>query len=213
MVCLDARSLRLELTSSDSANTQGLVNGGLAGLFWSYVWTFLGFSLIIMSLAEMASMYVAHAARWSMLIVRRAPTSGGQYHWVSEFAPPQYQKCLSYLTGTFTPRNMDGAERRRMDVHAVLAGGCCLRRLSGRNSHPGADHHQRFLVRGETLARNAAHLRRLVHRLQPQHLVCESVANVSKSIARSPHLRVHCHHCVSMGCGSSAASYGRLHPI
>lgn len=84
MVCLDARSLRLELTSSDSANTQGLVNGGLAGLFWSYVWTFLGFSLIIMSLAEMASM---------------APTSGGQYHWVSEFAPPQYQKCLSYLTG------------------------------------------------------------------------------------------------------------------
>ena len=28
-----------------------------------------------------------------------APTSGGQYHWVSEFAPPQYQKFLSYASG------------------------------------------------------------------------------------------------------------------
>jgi hypothetical protein len=30
----------------------------------------------------------------------RAPTSGGQYHWVSEFAPKKYQKFLSYMTGT-----------------------------------------------------------------------------------------------------------------
>lgn len=29
----------------------------------------------------------------------RAPTTGGQYHWVSEFAPPQYQKFISYLMG------------------------------------------------------------------------------------------------------------------
>lgn len=29
----------------------------------------------------------------------RAPTAGGQYHWVSEFAPPQYQKPLSYFIG------------------------------------------------------------------------------------------------------------------
>jgi choline transport protein len=39
---------------------------------------------VIVSMAEMASM---------------APTSGGQYHWVSEFAPPQHQKFLSYLVG------------------------------------------------------------------------------------------------------------------
>ena len=31
--------------------------------------------------------------------IPRAPTSGGQYHWVSEFAPPEYQKVLSYVTG------------------------------------------------------------------------------------------------------------------
>ncbi|KAL8786989.1 MAG: hypothetical protein Q9195_007967 [Heterodermia aff. obscurata] len=64
--------------------TQGLIDGGLAGLFWSYVWTFLGFLPIIASIAEMASM---------------APTSGGQYHWVSEFAPRRYQRFLSYFTG------------------------------------------------------------------------------------------------------------------
>ena len=28
-----------------------------------------------------------------------APTSGGQYHWVSEFAPRKYQKILSYVVG------------------------------------------------------------------------------------------------------------------
>ena len=50
------------------ANSQGLTDGGLSGLFWSYLWTLVGFGLIIASMAEMASM---------------APTSGGQYHWVS----------------------------------------------------------------------------------------------------------------------------------
>lgn len=41
-------------------------------------------SFVVASLAEMASM---------------APTSGGQYHWVSEFAPVEHQRFLSYLTG------------------------------------------------------------------------------------------------------------------
>ncbi|OAX79052.1 hypothetical protein ACJ72_06632 [Emergomyces africanus] len=62
----------------------GLTNGGLAGLFWSYIWTFIGFGFVIFSLAEMASM---------------APISGGQYHWVSEFASEKHQKFLSYVTG------------------------------------------------------------------------------------------------------------------
>lgn len=34
-----------------------------------------------------------------MLTVSRAPTSGGQYHWVSEFAPRRYQKFVSYVMG------------------------------------------------------------------------------------------------------------------
>ncbi|KAJ9610790.1 polyamine transporter tpo5 [Cladophialophora chaetospira] len=62
----------------------GLVNGGFAGLFWTFIGTVLCYSSVVASLAEMESM---------------APTSGGQYHWVSEFAPPRYQKFLSYSAG------------------------------------------------------------------------------------------------------------------
>lgn len=37
------------------ATTQGLVNGGRAGLFWSFVWTWIMFVPIVLSLAEMSS--------------------------------------------------------------------------------------------------------------------------------------------------------------
>ncbi|KAK5119791.1 hypothetical protein LTR16_004724, partial [Cryomyces antarcticus] len=63
----------------------GLINGGFGGLIWEYVWTFLGYSTIVVSLAEMSSM---------------APTAGGQYHTrVSEFAPARWQEYLSYAAG------------------------------------------------------------------------------------------------------------------
>lgn len=62
----------------------GFANGGFAGLFWTFIGTVICYSTIVASLAEMESM---------------APTSGGQYHWVSEFAPEEYQKVLSYLSG------------------------------------------------------------------------------------------------------------------
>ncbi|KAA6414477.1 MAG: amino acid transporter [Lasallia pustulata] len=67
-----------------AASSFGLINGGLAGLIYMYLFTFAGFLAVIASMAEMASM---------------APTSGGQYHWVSEFAPKSCQKFLSYVTG------------------------------------------------------------------------------------------------------------------
>ncbi|KAF2248464.1 GABA permease-like protein [Trematosphaeria pertusa] len=67
-----------------TATYQGLVDGGPAGLIWSYIWTFFGFFFVMASLAEMASM---------------APTAGGQYHWVSEFSPPSIQKPVSYFIG------------------------------------------------------------------------------------------------------------------
>lgn len=41
------------------ATTQGLVDGGLAGLLWSYIWTFIGMGMVIISLAEMASMSIS----------------------------------------------------------------------------------------------------------------------------------------------------------
>ncbi|CAK7200079.1 hypothetical protein SEUCBS139899_002767 [Sporothrix eucalyptigena] len=62
----------------------GLINGGKAGLVWGYLVVWIGYMLVFASIAEMASM---------------APTSGGQYHWVSEFAPPRAQKFFSYTIG------------------------------------------------------------------------------------------------------------------
>jgi hypothetical protein len=29
----------------------------------------------------------------------RAPTAGGQYHWISELSTRKYQKVLGYITG------------------------------------------------------------------------------------------------------------------
>ncbi|OJZ90148.1 amino acid permease [Aspergillus piperis CBS 112811] len=62
----------------------GLTDGGKGGMIYTYLGVLCGFSFVILSMAEMASM---------------APTSGGQYHWVSEFAPPSCQCLLSYITG------------------------------------------------------------------------------------------------------------------
>ncbi|KAM0692694.1 hypothetical protein Q7P36_007249 [Cladosporium allicinum] len=61
-----------------------LTNGGSAGAIWSYVLAFIGSAFGCLSMSEMASM---------------APTAGGQYHWVSEFAPKRHQRFLSFLTG------------------------------------------------------------------------------------------------------------------
>lgn len=46
----------------------GFTNGGFGGLFWCFITTVTCYATIVASLAEMESM---------------APTSGGQYHWVS----------------------------------------------------------------------------------------------------------------------------------
>ncbi|KAK2793892.1 hypothetical protein FQN52_000223 [Onygenales sp. PD_12] len=65
-------------------STLGLTNGGRAGMVYIYIGSFVGFFSSVASMAEMASI---------------APTSGGQYHWTSEFAGKSYQKFLSYATG------------------------------------------------------------------------------------------------------------------
>ncbi|KAG6988546.1 PAN2-PAN3 deadenylation complex subunit PAN3 [Physcia stellaris] len=62
----------------------GLIDGGLAGLVWMFLFAACGMATVTLSLAEMASM---------------APTSGGQYHWASEFAPRSIQKSVSYING------------------------------------------------------------------------------------------------------------------
>ena len=81
----------------------GLINGGTAGMIWMYLVAWIGFLAVNTSMAEMASMYVSlvdpNACTGLMFVNNRAPTSGGQYHWVSEFAPRKYQKFLSFIVG------------------------------------------------------------------------------------------------------------------
>lgn len=69
---------------ANRAAQYGLQNGGTAGAIWMTFSVIVGVICLVATMAEMTSM---------------APTSGGQYHWVSEFAPPRYQKFLSYMTG------------------------------------------------------------------------------------------------------------------
>ncbi|KAH8660379.1 amino acid/polyamine transporter I [Xylariales sp. PMI_506] len=72
--------------SALSISTIGLVDGGAAGVIWMSFVGWISFVIINTGVAEMGSM---------------APTIGGQYHWVSEFAPRKYQRFLSYLMGWF----------------------------------------------------------------------------------------------------------------
>ncbi|KAK4890579.1 hypothetical protein LTR27_010741 [Elasticomyces elasticus] len=66
-----------------------ITNGGTAGLFWGFLIVFGGFLLVYASIAELSS----------IVCDLSAATSAGQYHWVSEFAPPRVEKYLSYITG------------------------------------------------------------------------------------------------------------------
>lgn len=64
-----------------------IATAGYGGFFWTFLGSVLCFSAVIASLAEMSSM---------------SPTAGGQYHWVSEFAPEGWQKQASYASGWMT---------------------------------------------------------------------------------------------------------------
>lgn len=63
---------------------QSLLNGGPAGVVYSFLVVWLGNACLFSTLSELASL---------------APTSGGQYHWVSMLAPRSCAKFLSYVTG------------------------------------------------------------------------------------------------------------------
>ncbi|KAI0531703.1 amino acid transporter-like protein [Xylaria digitata] len=62
----------------------GLQNGGPSGIIYGFITVWIGTLSVFVTISELASM---------------APTSGGQYHWVSMLAPAGYRKILGYLTG------------------------------------------------------------------------------------------------------------------
>lgn len=122
--------------------TPALLNGGLPSLLWSTIWTFICFTPILLSLAEMASM---------------APTAGGQYHWVSEFAPERYQRLLSYLTGYVFGNlsfllSADGSVFQ-LDLYAGVAGRKCVECPACRHNRPGHHRDGRRGLPGQDLAR------------------------------------------------------------
>jgi choline transport protein len=53
-----------------------------------------------------------------------APTSGGQYHWVSEFAPRKYQKFLSYLSGWMATLSWQAGSAGGSFLIGTLIQGC-----------------------------------------------------------------------------------------
>ncbi|XXH05947.1 hypothetical protein Hte_012390, partial [Hypoxylon texense] len=63
---------------------EAAVTGGPAGLIYGFIVVWAGTLSVFATLSELVSM---------------APTSGGQYHWVSMLAPQSSRKFLGYLTG------------------------------------------------------------------------------------------------------------------
>ena len=108
----------------------GLTNGGTAGTIWMTVFVITGVMCMICSMAEMASM---------------APTAGGQYHWVSEFAPPSVQKPLSYIVG---------AVYKIVVLRSLLTylGWCCC--LGWVTGNPAAAQLTSTLIQGLVLLKN-----------------------------------------------------------
>ncbi|KAK3671823.1 hypothetical protein LTR78_008368 [Recurvomyces mirabilis] len=84
-----------------------LIDGGRSGLIYSVIWNFVGFAPVYLSMAEMASM---------------APIAGAQYHWVSEFAPANMQRFLSYITGTDGLRQWHGKLETRLAFSSPVVG-------------------------------------------------------------------------------------------
>ncbi|EGX95970.1 amino acid/polyamine transporter I [Cordyceps militaris CM01] len=71
----------------------GLDNGGPAGLVYGFLFVWAGNLTVFSTLCELVSM---------------APTSGGQYHWVSMLAPRAAANFLSYMTGWLTVAGWQG---------------------------------------------------------------------------------------------------------
>lgn len=65
----------------------GLQNGGPSGIIYGYLLVWGGMISVFATLSELVSM---------------APTSAGQYHWVSMLAPSSARKFLGYMTGWLT---------------------------------------------------------------------------------------------------------------
>ncbi|KAK5988393.1 Choline transport-like protein [Cladobotryum mycophilum] len=89
----------------------GLKNGGPAGIIYGYLIVWLGVLSVFSTLSELVSI---------------APTSGGQYHWVSMLAPRSCSKFLSYMTGWLTVGGWQGSVASAGFLTATLIQGVAV---------------------------------------------------------------------------------------
>ncbi|MCJ1354574.1 MAG: hypothetical protein MMC33_004563 [Icmadophila ericetorum] len=99
----------------------GFTNGGPAGIIYGYVLVWIGTLSTFATLSELTSM---------------APTSGGQYHWVSMMAPPKYQKFLSYITGWLTVSGWQAFVASDGYLNGTMTQGLIILSLPGYVSQP-----------------------------------------------------------------------------
>lgn len=74
--------------------SQGLENGGAAGIIYTFIAIWIGNLSVFAALCELASM---------------APTAAGQYHWVYMLAPESSRRLLSFVTGWLTVAGWQGS--------------------------------------------------------------------------------------------------------
>ncbi|KAK8128859.1 hypothetical protein PG984_009967 [Apiospora sp. TS-2023a] len=94
----------------------GLQNGGPSGLVYGYLIVWAGTLSVSAVLSELVSM---------------APTSGGQYHWVSMLAPPSSRKFFGYITGWLTIAGWQATVASGLLLNGTLIQGIILL------THPG----------------------------------------------------------------------------
>ncbi|TVY43233.1 Choline transport protein [Lachnellula occidentalis] len=79
------------LSSPSRTLANAYISGGPGGLIFGFLLIWMGTLAVFIGLAELSSI---------------APTSGGQYHWVSMLAPKSCFKGFSYVTGTKAQKSL-----------------------------------------------------------------------------------------------------------
>src|SRR2546423_13936750 len=149
------------LTIPVSANPQGLADGGIAALFWSFIWTFLGFSIVMLSLPKCPQCMFHSIISKLKLSSIYLQTSQGAYLWRP--IPLGLRICSGQVSEISQLHD-------RVAIDALLASRHRVRLLPNRDPHPGMDHAQQPRVRIPKLAGDVADDRHGAGAFCGQHL-------------------------------------------
>ncbi|KAK8105106.1 amino acid transporter [Apiospora kogelbergensis] len=90
---------------------EGCLIGGPSGLVYGFLVVWFGTFSVFVVISELVSM---------------APTSGGQYHWVSMLAPPYWRQFFGYMTGWLTIAGWQAAVASGMLMNGTMIQGLVL---------------------------------------------------------------------------------------